>query len=156
MKIRVISEFYDKFHPSILFKEGTVVDFEEKRAQYIIDKGLGVLVETKKTNEPSKTEQPAPVVEDATADDAPQTEETKVEDAPAEETKVEDAPAEETQTEETQTDETPAADAPVEEDKTEKVEEPATEDGKTETPAEEVKDEPKAEQKPRRGRAARK
>ena len=146
MKIRVISEFYDKFHPSILFKEGTVVDFEEKRAQYIIAKGLGVLVETKKTNEPSKTEQPAPVVEDAPAEDAPQTEETK----------VEDAPAEETQTEETQTDETPAADAPVEEDKADKVEEPATEEGKTETPAEEVKDEPKAEQKPRRGRAARK
>ena len=40
MKIRVISEFYDKFHTSTLFKVGTVLDFDEKRAQDVIAKKL--------------------------------------------------------------------------------------------------------------------
>lgn len=40
MKIRVISEFYDKFHTSTLFKVGTVLDFDEKRAQDVISKKL--------------------------------------------------------------------------------------------------------------------
>ena len=41
MKIRVISEFYDKFHTSTLFKVGMVLDFDDERAKDIIAKKLG-------------------------------------------------------------------------------------------------------------------
>ena len=40
MKIRVISEFYDKFHTSTLFKVGTVLDFDDERAKDVISKKL--------------------------------------------------------------------------------------------------------------------
>lgn len=63
MKIRVISEFYDKFHTSTLFKVGTVCDFDDERAQDIISKHLGEKVEdTPKVEEP-KAEAPTEVAE---------------------------------------------------------------------------------------------
>lgn len=49
MKIRVIQEFYDKFHTSTLFKVGTVLDFEEARAKDVIARKLA---------EPYKEEKP--------------------------------------------------------------------------------------------------
>lgn len=68
MKIRVISEFYDKFHTGTLFKVGTVLDFEESRANDVIMRKLAEpYVEEpakEKPNvqkEPAKTEE-APVV----------------------------------------------------------------------------------------------
>ena len=45
MKIRVISEFCDKFHTSIHYKVGTVLDFGTERANDIISRKLGVAVE---------------------------------------------------------------------------------------------------------------
>lgn len=63
MKIRVISEFYDKFHTSTLFKVGTVLDFDDERANDIIAKKLAEpYSEPEKKPEPKK-EQPAPVEE---------------------------------------------------------------------------------------------
>ena len=56
MKIRVISEFYDKFHTSTLFKVGAVLDFDDERAADIIQKGLG-----EPYSEPEQ--KPAPKVE---------------------------------------------------------------------------------------------
>ena len=40
MKIRVTSEFYDKYNTSVLYKAGTVLDFGEERAKDIISKNL--------------------------------------------------------------------------------------------------------------------
>ena len=40
MKVRVIAEFYDKFHTSTLYKVGTVLDFDETRAKDVIAKKL--------------------------------------------------------------------------------------------------------------------
>ena len=40
MKIRVISEFYDKFHTSTLYKVGAVLDFDDERAADVISRGL--------------------------------------------------------------------------------------------------------------------
>ena len=49
MKIRVTSEFYDKFNTSTLFKVGTVLDFDDDRAKDVIAKGLAeAYVEPKK------------------------------------------------------------------------------------------------------------
>ena len=61
MKIRVISEFYDKFHTSTLFKVGTVLDFDDDRANDIIAKKLAEpYSEPEKKPEPKveKAEQP--------------------------------------------------------------------------------------------------
>ena len=57
MKIKVVSEFYDKFHTSTLYKEGEVVDFDEARAKDIIARKLGVKVEEEK---PKPAPKPAP------------------------------------------------------------------------------------------------
>ena len=62
MKIRVISEFYDKFHTSTLFKVGTVLDFDDGRARDIISKKLAEPYsepEKKPEPKPEKAEQPA-------------------------------------------------------------------------------------------------
>ena len=60
MKIRVISEFYDKFHTSTLFRVGTVCDFDDERAQDIISKHLGEKVEdTPKVEAPAEVAEPA-------------------------------------------------------------------------------------------------
>ena len=60
MKIRVISEFYDKFHTSTLFKVGAVLDFDDERANDIISKKLAEpYSEPEKKPEP-KPEQPEP------------------------------------------------------------------------------------------------
>lgn len=62
MKIRVISEFYDKFHTSTLFKVGTVLDFDDVRARDVISKKLAEpYSEPEKKPEPKqepKVEQP--------------------------------------------------------------------------------------------------
>jgi len=55
MKIRVISEFYDKFHTSTLYKVGTVVDFDDERAKDIISKKLAEPYAA-----PEKAAEPAP------------------------------------------------------------------------------------------------
>lgn len=64
MKIRVISEFYDKFHTSTLFKVGTVLDFDDARALDIISKKLAEpYSEPEKKPEPKldlKVEEPKP------------------------------------------------------------------------------------------------
>ena len=39
MKIKVISEFYDKFHTSTLYKVGAVLDFDDERAADVISRG---------------------------------------------------------------------------------------------------------------------
>ena len=98
MKIRVISEFYDKFHTSTLFKVGAVLDFEEERARKIVELKLGEFVEDGKSEDkkPVTAEQEEAKQPEAKADEAK--EETK-EEAKAEEVKVEDkvaaeAPAE--------------------------------------------------------------
>jgi hypothetical protein len=57
MKIRVISEFYDKFHTSTLFKVGTVLDFDDDRANDIISKKLA-----EPYSEPEKNLEPKPEV----------------------------------------------------------------------------------------------
>ena len=41
MKVKVNSLFYDKFNLTRCFKPGEVVDFEEKRAKDIVERGLG-------------------------------------------------------------------------------------------------------------------
>jgi len=60
MKIRVISEFYDKFHTSTLFKVGTVLDFDDERANDVISKKLAEPYtepeERKKPGRPPKAE----------------------------------------------------------------------------------------------------
>ena len=55
MKIRVISEFYDKFHTSTLFKVGTVLDFDDDRANDVISKKLA-----EPYSEPEKKPEPKP------------------------------------------------------------------------------------------------
>jgi predicted Zn-dependent peptidase len=55
MKIRVISEFYDKFHTSTLFKVGTVLDFDDVRAMDVISKKLA-----EPYSEPEKKPEPKP------------------------------------------------------------------------------------------------
>lgn len=56
MKIRVISEFYDKFHTSTLFRVGTVLDFDDDRAKDIIAKKLAVSCEEPKAKEEAAAE----------------------------------------------------------------------------------------------------
>ena len=81
MKIRVISEFYDKFHTSTLFKVGTVLDFDDERANDIISKKLAEpYVEPKPEPKPEvKVEAPAPKVEAPAAPAAPAKPEVKEE-----------------------------------------------------------------------------
>ncbi len=61
MKIRVISEFYDKYHTSTLFKVGTVLDFDDERANDVIAKKLAEPYveseEKKRPGRPPKTEE---------------------------------------------------------------------------------------------------
>ena len=62
MKIRVISEFYDKYRTSTLFPVGAVLDFDEARAKDVIAKKLAepyVEPEKKKPGRPAKTDAPA-------------------------------------------------------------------------------------------------
>ena len=59
MKIRVISEFYDKFHTSTLFKVGTVLDFDDERANDIISKKLAEPYSEPERKPEPKAEQPA-------------------------------------------------------------------------------------------------
>ena len=60
MKIRVISEFYDKYHTSVLFKVGAVVDFEDERAKDIISKRLGEPYVDEKAEKPAETAEVKP------------------------------------------------------------------------------------------------
>ena len=78
MKIRVISEFYDKFHTSTLFKVGTVLDFDDERAKDIISKKLAEpYVEPEEKKKPGRPKaEPKPVV----AESKPEEKETKVEE----------------------------------------------------------------------------
>ena len=65
MKIRVISEFYDKYHTSTLFKVGAVLDFDEERAKDVIAKKLAEPFEEpedkKRPGRPPKDVKPEPV-----------------------------------------------------------------------------------------------
>lgn len=93
MKIRVISEFYDKFHTSTLFKVGTVLDFEESRAKDVIARKLAVPEEPKVAKAP-KAEKKAETEVKPKVETKPEvkTEEKKVETKTEEKT---DAKAEE-------------------------------------------------------------
>ena len=53
MKVKVLLPFNDKYNLARTFTPGEVVDFEEKRAQDIVSRGLGAFEETlKATKEP--------------------------------------------------------------------------------------------------------
>lgn len=67
MRVEVISEFYDKFHTSRLFKVGEVLDFAEERVNDLLARGLV------KTTEQEKVE--TPEVETNTEAEAPKQEE---------------------------------------------------------------------------------
>ena len=76
MKIKVVSEFWDKFHTSTLFTVGTVLDFDEERAQNVISRGLAVAyTEPKKPGRPKAEPKPEPKPEVV----APKVEEKKEE-----------------------------------------------------------------------------
>lgn len=93
MKIRVISEFYDKYHTSTLFKVGTVLDFDDERANDIISKKLAEpFVEPKKPGRPPKQEEAK--VEDAKPADVKPAPEQNPAEQPAEPKKEEAKPAE--------------------------------------------------------------
>lgn len=108
MKIRVISEFCDKFHTSIHYKVGTVLDFGTERANDIISRKLGVAVEeTEQSAEPEpkvevpeeKVEEHAvgseveePVAEPAAEEVAAEAEAEQPENNPAEEAAVTEEP----------------------------------------------------------------
>lgn len=57
-KVKVIFDFYDKFHLSTLYKAGDEVEFDDDRADDIVSRGLGRLVKAKgktdKTPDPGK------------------------------------------------------------------------------------------------------
>ena len=72
MKIRVISEFYDKYHTSTLYKVGAVLDFDDERAEDVIAKKLAVPYsepEKKKPGRPAKTEKADVKVEEPKAEE---------------------------------------------------------------------------------------
>lgn len=72
MKIKVVSEFYDKFHTSTLFPVGAVVDFEESRAKDIIQRKLGVPYVEPKVGDRKEAPNPkAPAVEQKAAEEEP-------------------------------------------------------------------------------------
>ena len=54
MKVKVLQPFSDKYNLARKFKPGEVVDFEEKRAENIVARGLGEFAE-----EPEKVKTPA-------------------------------------------------------------------------------------------------
>jgi hypothetical protein len=74
MKIRVVSEFYDKFHTSTLFKVGTVLDFDDDRANDIISKKLAEPYvepeEKKKPGRPKTEQKPEPAKAEVKAAEA--------------------------------------------------------------------------------------
>lgn len=74
MKVKIVRPFYDKFNLSRLFNPGEVVDFEEKRAEDIVSRGLG---EFSKENKAEKPE--APKVEEPAEPEAPKAEEPNAE-----------------------------------------------------------------------------
>ncbi len=76
MKIKVISEFYDKFHTSTLYKVGTVLDFEDNRAQDVIARRLAVAYSEPKP-EPKKEAKPEPKPEPAPKPEVKEKEETE-------------------------------------------------------------------------------
>jgi hypothetical protein len=145
MKIQVVNEFYDKFHTSVLFKEGMVLDFEESRAKDIIARGLGkAVVESApepKAEKPEVTDEvadKAPVVEEKTEVATDDNEANPADEAPAEEEEVKTDEAEEANAEEVETADVESAEV---------AKEPAAEvEQPTEAPADEVK--------PKRGRKA--
>lgn len=59
MKVRAIAEFVDKFDNSIKYVRGTELDFDENRANDLINRGLAVSIEPIKPKkvEPTKEEQ---------------------------------------------------------------------------------------------------
>ena len=57
MEVKVIKPFCDKFNLSRLFTPGEIVNFEEKRAENIVSRGLGEIVKAKKEPKP-KVEAP--------------------------------------------------------------------------------------------------
>lgn len=67
MKVRAIAEFVDKFDNSIKYVRGTELDFDENRANDLINRGLAVSIEPAKPKkvEPTK-EEPKKVVKKAT------------------------------------------------------------------------------------------
>lgn len=74
MKVKVVVQFLDKNDHSVIYKEGTVVEFDDARAKDIIKRGFAVPVkETGKggKNQP-KAEQGAPAdpAQDAAKQDA--------------------------------------------------------------------------------------
>ena len=107
MKIRVISEFYDKFHTSTLFKVGTVLDFDDERAKYVISKKLAEPYkeqnseekkEPKKPAEPEKPaneQKPAEPIEPAKPADEKPADEKPVDEKPADEQKADEQKADE-------------------------------------------------------------
>lgn len=62
-KIRVISEFYDKFHTSTLFRVGTVLEFDDARADDVVARNLAVPVEETAEEKPLETTLETPEVE---------------------------------------------------------------------------------------------
>lgn len=61
MKVRVISEFYDKFHTSTLFKVGAVLEFDDDRARDVIRRKLAEPYKEQQKKEDAK---PEPKVEE--------------------------------------------------------------------------------------------
>lgn len=66
MKVKVVKPFCDKFNLTRTFDPGEVVDFEEKRAEDIVNRGLGeyfVPAKPKKAETPVEKEPETPVEE---------------------------------------------------------------------------------------------
>lgn len=97
MKVKVLLPFNDKYNLARTFNPGEVVDFEEKRAYDIVNRGLGAFEETKEPYQKPVAEKPmekvvetpaAEIVETPIADATPVAE--KVEESVAEAVKVEE------------------------------------------------------------------
>ena len=98
MKVKVLLPFSDKYNLARTFNPGEVVDFEDKRANDIVTRGLGAFEETKEPYQKPTAEKPgekveeppvAESVETPIADAAPVAE--KVEESIAEAVKVEES-----------------------------------------------------------------
>ena len=61
MKVKVVKPFSDKFNLSRLCQPGEVVNFEDKRAENIVSRGLGEFYKEEKPKAEPKVEE-APVV----------------------------------------------------------------------------------------------
>lgn len=61
-KVKVLFDFYDKFHTSTHYKVGDVVEFEDERANDVISRGLAKAVKSKadKTDKPEDEDNPDP------------------------------------------------------------------------------------------------